>query len=63
MLVVLSQKVDSASSYADELFRSYHYPAKYKNQLHKGDILFTTKEIATTKASGIILGWELSMKS
>ena len=38
MLVVLSQKVDSASSYADELFRSYHYPAKYKNQLHKGDI-------------------------
>lgn len=38
MLVVLSQKVDSESSYADELFNSYHYPAKYKNQLHKGDI-------------------------
>lgn len=37
-LLILSQKVDSASSYADELFRSYHYPAKYKNQLHKGDI-------------------------
>ena len=38
MFVILSQKVDSESSYADELFNSYHYPAKYKNQLHKGDI-------------------------
>ena len=38
MLVILSQKVDSESAYADELFNSYHYPAKYKNQLHKGDI-------------------------
>lgn len=38
MLVILSQKVDSESPYADELFNSYHYPAKYRNQLHKGDI-------------------------
>ena len=38
MLVILSQKVDSESSYADELFNSYHYPARYKNQLRKGDI-------------------------
>ena len=38
MLVILSQKVDSESSYADELFNSYHYPARYKNQLHEGDI-------------------------
>ena len=38
MLVILSQKVDSESSYADELFNSYHYPAKYRNQLHKGDV-------------------------
>lgn len=38
MLVILSQKVDSESAYSDELFNSYHYPAKYKNQLHKGDI-------------------------
>lgn len=38
MLVILSQKVDSESTYVDELFNSYHYPAKYKNQLHKGDI-------------------------
>lgn len=37
MLVILSQKVDSESSYADKLFVSYHYPAKYKNQLHEGD--------------------------
>jgi len=38
MLVILSQKVDSASSYSDELFNSYHYPAKYRNLLHKGDV-------------------------
>lgn len=38
MLVILSQKVDSESSYADELFKLYHYPAKYKNQLNKGDV-------------------------
>lgn len=38
MLVILSQKVDSESSYADELFNLYHYPAKYKNQLNKGDV-------------------------
>ena len=38
MLVILSQKVDSESSYADELFNSYHYPARYRNQLHKGDV-------------------------
>ena len=38
MLVILSQKVDSESSYSDELFNSYHYPAKYRNLLHKGDV-------------------------
>lgn len=38
MLVILSQKVDTESSYADELFNSYHYPAKYRNLLHKGDV-------------------------
>ena len=38
MIVVLSQKVDSESEYADKLFDLYHYPARYRNQLHKGDI-------------------------
>lgn len=38
MLVILSQKVDSESLYSDELFASYHYPARYKSQLHEGDI-------------------------
>ena len=42
MLVILSQKVDSESSYADELFNSYHYPARYKNQLHEGDTVSYT---------------------
>ena len=38
MLVILSQKVDTDSSYADELFNSYHYPVRYRNLLHKGDV-------------------------
>ncbi len=38
MFVILSQRVDFESSYSDELFNIYHYPAKYRNQLHKGDI-------------------------
>lgn len=37
MYVILSQRIDFESSYSDELFNSYHYPAKYKNQLQKGD--------------------------
>ena len=36
--MILSQKVDIASSYSDELFNSYHYPARYRNQLHEGDV-------------------------
>ena len=38
MIMVLSQKVDSESEYADKLFDIYHFPARYKNQLHKGDV-------------------------
>jgi len=37
MLIVLSQKVDSNSDYDDELFNIYHYPARYRNQIHEGD--------------------------
>lgn len=38
MLVILSQRIDSESVYADELFKTYHYPARYRNQLHEGDV-------------------------
>lgn len=38
MLVILSQKIDTESTYNDELFNSYHYPARYKKQLQKGDL-------------------------
>ena len=37
MLIILSQKIDTASDYADEAFRTYHYPKRYKNQIHEGD--------------------------
>ena len=38
MLVILSQKIDTKSSYEDRLYQVYHYPARYRNQLHEGDI-------------------------
>lgn len=38
MLVILSQRIDSESEYADELFSTYHYPSRYRNQLHAGDV-------------------------
>lgn len=38
MIVVLSQRIDIQSEYEDELFKTYHYPSRYRNQLHEGDI-------------------------
>ena len=38
MLIILSQKVDSESTYSDDLFKVYHYPGRYRNQIHEGDI-------------------------
>ena len=38
MIIILSQKIDSESVYAgDEVFKRYHYPARYRNQIHIGD--------------------------
>ena len=37
MLIILSQKIDTDSDYSDEVFETYHYPSRYKNQIHEGD--------------------------
>jgi len=37
MNIILSQRVDYASTYQDEVFKLYHFPARYKNQIHTGD--------------------------
>lgn len=37
MLIILSQKIDTSSEYSDKVFTTYHYPARYKNQIHEGD--------------------------
>lgn len=38
MIIILSQKIDTDSAYAgDEVFKTYHYPARYRNQIHEGD--------------------------
>ena len=36
--IILSQKTDVESAYSDELYHVYHFPAKYRNQIHEGDI-------------------------
>lgn len=38
MIIILSQKIDTDSVYTgDEVFKTYHYPARYRNQIHVGD--------------------------
>lgn len=38
MIIILSQKIDLDSVYTgDEVFKVYHYPARYRNQIHTGD--------------------------
>ena len=37
MLIILSQRIDTDSDYSDEVFETYHYPSRYKNQIHEGD--------------------------
>lgn len=38
MIIILSQKIDTDSIYAgDEVYKTYHYPARYRNQIHEGD--------------------------
>lgn len=39
MIIILSQKIDTESSYSgDDVFRVYHYPGRYRNQINTGDI-------------------------
>jgi hypothetical protein len=37
MYIILSQRRDIKSQYRDRLFTVYHFPPKYKNQIHTGD--------------------------
>jgi hypothetical protein len=36
--IVLSQRIDTKSSYDDIPFVQYHYPSRYSNQIHTGDL-------------------------
>ncbi len=39
MKIILSQKIDTLSEYSgDDIFKVYHYPKRYQNQIHTGDI-------------------------
>ena len=38
MIIILSQRIDYESGYSgDEVFNVYHYPGRYRNQIHSGD--------------------------
>jgi hypothetical protein len=37
MKIILSQRVDTISSYEDIPFSRYHFPKRYLNQIHQGD--------------------------
>jgi len=38
MIIILSQKIDTESSYSDDVYKTYHYPSRYRNQIHEGDL-------------------------
>lgn len=38
MYIILSQRKDIEIAYSDELYKVYHFPARYKNQISTGDI-------------------------
>jgi len=37
MKIILSQRIDIESEYQDVPFSSYHFPKRYRNQIHPGD--------------------------
>lgn len=37
MYIILSQRKDIEFSYSDDLYKTYHFPARYKNQISTGD--------------------------
>ena len=63
--IILSQKIDTESTYeGDELYYAYHFPARYKSSIHKGDIFIYYQGNRLVKAqryyfgTGKILGIE-----
>jgi predicted HNH restriction endonuclease len=37
MKIILSQRIDTVSDYDDVPFSTYHFPKRYRNQIHPGD--------------------------
>lgn len=64
MTIILSQKVDTDSVYAgDEVFKTYHYPARYGNQIHEGDIFVYYQGNRCNKSQRYYLGTEKIRKN
>ena len=56
MYIILSQRKDIEMSYSDSLFSVYHYPAKYKNQIHEGDVFIYYQGDRTNKEHRVYFG-------
>lgn len=62
MLVILSQKVDSESSYSDELFNSYIIQPSTEICFIREMSLFTIRVTDKIKVNGTILGRDSRQK-
>lgn len=56
MYIILSQRKDIEMSYSDSLYSVYHYPARYKNQIHEGDIFVYYQGDRTNKEHRVYFG-------
>ena len=56
MYIILSQRKDIEMSYSDALYSVYHYPAKYKNQIHEGDVFVYYQGDRTNKEHRVYFG-------
>lgn len=56
MYIILSQRKDIEMTYSDSLYCIYHFPAKYKNQIHEGDVFVYYQGDRTNKEHRIYFG-------
>lgn len=56
MYIILSQRKDIEMSYSDSLYKLYHFPVRYKNQIHEGDTFVYYQGDRTNKDHRIYFG-------
>ena len=56
MFIILSQRKDIEMLYSDSLYNVYHFPSKYKNQIHEGDVFVYYQGDRTNKEHRVYFG-------